>query len=122
MQTPNELLPDGLQMDLLWTNASPTSAFSTQQISVNKDRYHALLFLFKRGTSGDQYVSELVPNSTRVWIVTAYNAGLGLLTSRQFVVEDGSTITFRNGYKQIGFGSDTISDDLVVPYQIYGVK
>ena len=38
------------------------------------------------------------------------------------VVEDGSTVNSRNGYKQVGFGSDAISDDLVVPYQIYGVK
>ena len=121
MQTPNELLPDGLQMDLLWTNASLTSAFNAQTISLDFSKYKAIILVTKYGTYHDWYYTDIITEKEKEILIQ------GLFNS-----EDGRRlVVLYNNKLQIGGGEyrstytsvyDKQSDDYIIPYRIYGVR
>ena len=110
----------GMEMDLLWTNSSPTSSFAAQTITVpNANKYKFLCILVKvdAGNNGGVY-TPLIPvigqsvTSAVLWINQPYNYG-----QRHISYDGDDEITFENYVANSG-----VSNDVNVPLKIYGIK
>lgn len=100
-----------LKMDLLWTNASPTSAFAEQIINLGIDlsRYNYLLFEWHEYISYENcFYSQ----------ITGYNAGLVTVSTsnnswRTYFVQANNSILFQNAY---------LNNSYMIPIRIWGVR
>lgn len=107
---------------LLWTNASPSSNFSAQTISLNLSGYYTFLIY---ATSSDGVTSHtLVYGSKATLTGFIWISGQGdMLSIREItVVENG--ISFGGGLAR-GVGGSSVayaSDSILIPQKIYGIK
>ena len=112
----------GMKMDLLWTNPNPTVNFSTQTISLNLSSYDfvGIVFLNNKSLYGvEEEFSEIkiFKKGTGTFSVgVAYSTGRNQ-TGREVDGINNTGITFGSGF----YGS-TVSDEIGIPYQIYGIK
>lgn len=114
MQTPNELMPDGLQMDLLWTNASPTSGFAPQTISLDLSKYKAVVIsAIATTTNVNYYDNFLYINGSFKRLTVPDDA----LVFRVGVTASEIGVTFGHGYR-----NSSEDDACCIPSYIYGVK
>lgn len=106
----------GLQMDLLWTNANPESAFTAQTINLDLSEYKLFLFAKYADTSNSYLCLDVLLKGFNIKsFLVAYSNG-SLLYYRSIVITD-SNITI--GDANVGFDVNNIG---YIPYQIYGVK
>ena len=121
MQTPNELMPDRMKMDLLWTNASPMSAFASQDITINDyGKYKYLMINFAPycleygSQSKNGALSTLIIFNDSKWY---YFDRISDATRYRFVKWNNDVISFSSGY----YSGDEQNDLFGVPIKIYGV-
>lgn len=105
----------GLKMDLLWTNASPTSVFEPQTISLDLSQYRAVfIFIFcSNSFTTEGSWSFIIKSPTKIRI------GFAPSEFRALYYDNDNEIRFERGF------STTINDynnAFAIPYQIYGVK
>ena len=113
-----EALDIGVGMELLWTNASPTSSFAAQTIAVNLSGYGLVLITYMMRTSiNDILASPITPVGYGGMMATK-NTGLANLRFRYFV----SSVSGVRVEPATGTGGTTVENDFCIPYQIYGVK
>lgn len=113
------------QIDLLWTNASPASEFPPQTISLDLTEYPLVIVVCNLNTSSPGTIAPPVflrkGNGGRVYAV--YNSAISM--RRLSTVKDDG-IVFMNSTLLNSFSPSTINsterNDLVIPYQIYGVR
>ena len=107
----------GINMDLLWTNASPTSAFYSQTIPLDVSKYKYFLISVKNSINSnvDTYMNVVLKN-THHRIIGADTLGIVV---RVGIYATNSGISFSYGY---GVNSEVANDNCAIPYQIYGVK
>ena len=109
----------GIAMDLLWTNASPTSAFSPQTVNIDLSEY-SMVYVTGSWTATD----------TNTWfglLIKVGNSGIfsAIGTSKIYRGFHVSTsgINFEKGQFATSGGSSMTDNNLyAVPRQIYGVK
>lgn len=110
-----------LKMDLLWTNASPTSEFQAQTISLNLSNYKIVFIVFS---------SYTVNINSRYSVFASYiddgNYSASIPSSdlrrRNYTVSVNG-ISFSQGEAYENFGGTTYeSNFFMIPTQIYGVK
>lgn len=102
---------------LLWTNASPTSNFAAQTVTLDLSEYSFVLVLFRHSTSADVTATlsgmTNVGGSARLLTGSAETNRIGIRTAR--AETDGvvfSSCTFNNA----------TNNGIIIPYQIWGVK
>lgn len=107
---------------LLWTNANPSSAFAEQDVTVNWSGYEMLEILYRPNTTGDIttcHSATIVPveNQSGYIFDTA-----GSNVYRAFTMKS-NYIHFTSGYYYAGYGgtSPAASNNMIVPYKIYGI-
>lgn len=107
----------GIQMALLWTNPSPTSAFSAQTVSLDLSGYDAVLVectLTNSATSAHITGILLVGYAGNI-------TGEGAGTNNYIYVRNADVqatgLTFGTGYR-----SGTASTSYCIPFRIYGIK
>ena len=120
MQTPNELLPDGLQMDLLWTNASPTSAFASQSIYMDTSRYKMLFIEIAYDTLNRNFNTVLVIPRKYIRITSLVMGTPSEWERRDFTCEDDKVIV-STAYKSEN-GSYGENNSVSIPLNIWGIK
>lgn len=107
---------------LLWQNASPTSTFAAQTVSLSLGSYSALLIVFKNVSAGSVVREEVVPvNGGRHDLFMMD----GLIRMRSCTSVSTSGVTFGLGRKFTSYGSSsgyTEEADSVIPVTIYGLK
>lgn len=119
----------GLKMDLLWTNASPSSAFDAQTINIpNLFKYSAVYVVCELYSGYRKYTCELFLNQTgRIYVLTAVSdSGVGfgypIASYYRFLSLNSDGIYFYDGI----YGYDNVNtkndSNTMVPYHIYGVK
>ena len=122
----NNAIANGtLKMDLLWTNASPTSAFAPQTIDLNFSGYDYLIINFNVVSQSSLY--DPIPN--QIYMCKneqgAYriNTSHNVFTTRSFIITSNGII-FNSGGFFSAYNSTTITEDnnVNIPYKIYGVK
>lgn len=105
------------KMDLLWTNASPTSSFSAQTVSLDLSDYNVFLLRCRTATTQTNcFISVCVKgnnvlNGSYPFITQADNVS-------RIVDIDNSGFVFGAGRA----GTNTSVNGDIIPYQIYGIK
>lgn len=112
---------NGFKMELLWTNPSPTSSFSAQDVSVDLTDYNwfAILYRFgiSSGTQDDQplAVFHTDEQTKRLPITASGNNRTG-----------GRTLLYSFTGKEISFRAASYngaeSNSNAIPVEIYGIK
>lgn len=111
-------------MDLLWTNPSPSSAFASQTISLNLSKYKFVYITFKRttGTSIDSYAMSLFLMKGLSGIAMSYGEAYGIIFRDITSVTD-SYIKFGGGsYGTASKLGITTDNNFGIPYKIYGIR
>lgn len=112
----------GIAMDLLWENASPTSQFAAQTISLDGDGYQMYMIVSGASSDGayDKVIFLRVGKGTRVEYAGTsggqYRVGQRTLASSSKTHIEYGGMLFNAG------GAESLRNDLLVPIQIYGVK
>lgn len=108
-----QLTNSALNMDLLWTNASPTSTFEPQTISLDLSNYKLVLIRSKLKGDMEWYYDSLLAKGTNLRCLVPNNDTRVRLIS----LIDDSGVDFADAlYNQ------EISNFTCIPYQIYGVR
>lgn len=118
MQTPNELIPDRLQMDLLWTNASPTSEFQDVSIMLELNEYKFVYVIFKVATDIDEYVSKLY----KIGLVKQFCMAMNPQPRYRHTSVYNSGVQFHRSFLVTGITTESVNSSQMIPYQIYGVR
>lgn len=107
---------------LLWENASPTSAFAEQNISISASEYSALLIEFRATTTDAFTVMEMFSfGATNKWVaVNSLTYGNSSLPQRGVTSVNKTSVGFSTAaYGSVG-GSKY--NDRCIPTRIWGVK
>lgn len=96
---------NGVQIKKLWQNASPTSAFGNQTITLDLSSYDLVIILFKLDSNGRVTSPAITPVGHPGFSAYGNNA-------RYFLVHTND----------IQFDSVSPSSAVMIPYQIYGMK
>lgn len=108
---------------LLWTNASPTSSFANQDITLNLSQYKAIAVVFVESYNSTYRFASLVfaDASNYTASTTMVNGSFKYQAFRTVRMTSATSITFGHGFRADG-NTETQNDALVIPYQIYGIK
>lgn len=96
---------DGIQIVKLWENASPTSAFANQTLTLDFSSYDLIIILFNLDSNERSVSPAIVP--------------VGYPGASAF---QNSVRTFLLHTNDINFDSVSPSSAVMIPYVIYGVK
>ena len=105
----------GVTMTKLWENSNPTQSFAARNVTLSSDDYDMLVVIARMTTE------SIVQTS-----VVTTKGGSGILSASQtssnikcriFDYTNDTTLAFRNGAN-----SGSSSSDILIPYQIYGIK
>ena len=113
----------GLQMDLLWTNASTTSEFDAQTINVDVSKYKFLILKVKCSIDTDylyNFVMELSDNKLFPMSCVSYNNLKD--TVRTVEKTNDNKLNFGVGYICNNYASYSTDNNYLIPYRIFGVK
>lgn len=113
-------LPEVTEMDLLWENASPTSAFAAQTVNVNSIGYSLVKIIWSydinhpdRCSSQDAPLGKTMEMT--IWSDAATPTGYYRFAD---INQDGS-ITFTNASIRNNVNASNAN---IIPYRIYGIK
>lgn len=108
-----------LQMDLLWTNASPSSEFAAQMITLDLSNYDIVFII---GFMGNDIFCQL-PLFVSVGSNSRFEYTNGVMRSRR-VFTNNNYVQFEDSTTQSTFGSQvtTVVNTACIPYRIYGIK
>lgn len=105
----------GLDMDLLWTNDSPSSSFSAQTISLGLSEYVMFVVACKFNTT-----STVIRTSTPFFKNTTTLMYCGIGGSSGSYYECYRLVTFTDGGVEFGAGSPANTN--AIPLAIYGIR
>lgn len=110
----------GADWVLLWQNASPTSPFGTQTISVDLSDYSELKLIIRASTTnaGENIGFADVPATgfQVFWLAS------GIFNARAFSGITASGVSFNTGRKYTTYGNPVEDNAIGVPLRIYGRK
>lgn len=108
----------GVDFDLLWTNASPTSSFAAQTISIDLSDYYAVWIWFVwKGDEADAKLDCSCVVGHRSRSVMIYNSRC----NRSFDVTSAGVV-FDDGYFASREGTMSKNNNYDIPLAIYGIK
>lgn len=119
----DKFLENELSMDLLWTNANPTSAMTPQTINLDLSKYRAVKVFYNISMYVSNTDAIFDSGEIQVGTKTRIVATHGLLSYRSITVSTNS-IDFGEGryWASYDAGSSSVSNNMCIPYKIYGVK
>lgn len=111
---------------LLWENASPTSDFSAQTISVNTDGCLGIIVSFVgRSTNFGSYTGSDIVNMTIGTSKMTFWQNSALVCYRGFSWDSISEISFIDAMEMSEYGNSSARTKInwdAIPYRIYGIK
>ena len=120
VQSTEDIVP--ISMSLLWTNASPSSSFAAQAISLDLSDYDLILIVYNIAGTIGKYTSAIYEKAVTNNVMSGYyhyadNTTVFQHFERKFYISD-SSIKFEKAYLQ---GTEE-QNFAAVPYKIYGIK
>lgn len=119
------VIPEGVQMELLWQNASPYSGFAAQTVELDLSGYDGVLIQCR---VGDQHEASSICVKGYAGSLFAFlcdaSKSVGFTDARRFSVTENGVV-FSTGYQYgINVGNQIIDENYAVniPYLIYGIK
>lgn len=110
-----------MSMELLWENASPTSEFVPQTVSVELNRYDSYMVVGRAVNNTETYFSTLVPVGKNTYLT--FQSQYSLNKGSRMVIYKDSGLDFRVGIL-VNASSNTSSEvaSWCIPTHIYGIK
>lgn len=108
-------------MDLLWSNASTTSAFPAQTIPIDLTDYRAVIIVFRQSESASQRIGVFC----EVGYYGVANFPVHKFRYRRFTVSESNVIEFNGAreYATYNASESSAADEAnVIPVKIYGIK
>ena len=122
----NTLLQKKAEFTLLWENASPTSEFSAQTISVNTDGCLGIIVSFSGSTTNfGSYTGSDIVNMTIGTSKMTFWQNSALVCYRGFTWDSISEISFIDAMEISEYGNSSARTKInwdAIPYRIYGIK
>lgn len=121
-----QLFINGCKIKKLWTNASPTSQFAAQKITLSMTNYDAVLAEFKtsRSATASEYC-RICFKGNEDWADAFANSQSNAVVeirTRQYVVSS-TGVQFQQGYgKSVSSASTSVRNDYAIPLTIYGIR
>ena len=114
------ILPAGVTLDLLWTNANPASAFSAQTISVDLTDYNILVLTCDVSNVFHKHIDFLLIKDLHEYSL----AGSLDVNFRRIISNiTDSGIAFDDAGRYATYGGTATTDNiLMIPYKLYGLK
>lgn len=110
----SSLASGGLTVDLLWTNASPTSSFSAQTLTIDMSSYEAIVIEHEFSTTSSvNRISGTIPKNATVYITSGIGGSGPYYEAYRSVSFDDNGITF---------GAGNPANTNSVPLRVYGLK
>lgn len=118
---------NALKMELLWTNASPTSAFATQKVTCNMNYDMYFILCISHLNSPLIKISSFLceDTCTLVYITGSTSEIAGSMCNhKRHATKESDGITFSGVYASTTSTSwyAYTSETSVIPYKIYGIK
>lgn len=112
---------------LLWTNASPTSNFAAQTISLDLSGYDAVEIVCRYSTTDDartRYICDVGGSSPMNWFYYTGTDGKYMgVRSRTNMSASTTGVTFDTCMgKPVNSSTSTATDGYIIPIEIYGIK
>lgn len=108
----------GMQRELLWQNEASGSSFAAQTVSVKNlslYQFYCVVFLRVAGNNQQHHVFTSVGRGCECIGQTSYSD----LMVREFTSDQNAeTVTFSTCHN----GPSSVREDLLVPYQIWGIS
>lgn len=106
---------------LLWTNASPTSAYGAQTVSLDLSGYQMVAIVLNRGTG------DATKNTTLVFVGSAskcivYQEANGLYPASRNATVSTTGVAFSMGFENGNSTAAGTSNSVGIPYQIFGIR
>lgn len=117
----SEQIAEKLSMELLWENASPTSAFEAKTITPGVAIPEVYMIVFRITAAGSARTVGPICVGKSVGYYAYSTNYAGMLASRQFVV-NASSIQFFAGQISSEYGTLTENNNYMIPLYIYGIK
>lgn len=112
-------------MTKLWENPNPSAAFAAQNVTLASDDYDLLLYLYEVSITSLEYVMSQLAIKSKNGTMLDFASGStgGTQNWRRFVQRVSDTVvSFENCYTFIGTSSGSVTNEKIIPYQIYGIK
>lgn len=110
-------------MTKLWENPNPSASFGEQQITLASDDYDLLLLICELSTTYAGTDSYISPKGMGGKWDLASRASNGVQNWTRFIAYvNDTTLNINDAYSTISGGTPTVNNDLLIPYQIYGIK
>ena len=120
--TADKALSSGLKKELLWSNSNTSAPFNDQLIYINASKYSTLIIVMRQDITHDFYYNFYVNTDKNIRIVlSGINYNDFKIMSRDVSVASNN-LNISGGYKASTYGTYTETDDVLIPYKIYGVK
>lgn len=113
----NTLNKNKIEIVKLWENASPTSSFGKQTVSLDLSDYGLIIADGIESTTESKNVSALAVKGKIHRLICLYNAR----QVREFTANDNG-VTFENAYHASLDGVMASNNACMIPIAIYGVK
>lgn len=110
----------GADWVLLWTNASPTSNFAAQTISLNLSAYKFVCIAYGTSNAADSRLTHLIHEKGRTSLCTSLLSNKIVYRSQNGFTDSG--IVFGNGVNVSSYGSGVDANDRMIPMKIYGIR
>lgn len=121
--------------ELLWKNASPTSTFAEQNISVNLSEYDMIAIEHATPTNGTifAFITDISPverlgltNNSGELVYGAFCQSGAAASTRGYSVArrydiDDNALHFRTGSRTLEL-TTTVDNKMCIPYRIWGLK
>lgn len=119
----SQYVSSGMQMDLLWTNASPTSQFAAQTVSLNLSSYGMVAVQIVFTGDSPLYSPLCFANigvECSASVIANWDADKTAV--RSFTASSTGVAFGAGGYHDFGNKSFTGNNSYAIPVKIYGIK
>lgn len=113
----NILNKNKIEIVKLWENASPTSSFGKQTVSLDLSDYGLIIAYGIESTTESKVISALAVKGKTHRLICLYNAR----QVREFTANDNG-VTFENAYYSALSGTMASNNVYMIPIAIYGIK
>lgn len=127
----NEVAISNLQMvapiisskkKLLWSNADTSAPFNDQLIYINASEYSTLIIVMRQDTAHDFFYNFYISTNHGIRNVLSSTSYTDFKIISRDVSVYSDNLNFSTGYKASTYGTYTETNDVLIPYKIYGVK
>lgn len=115
----------GMQMELLWENASPTSEFAAQTLNLDLSEYALIAIqVYINSTTDNLYIPQFYFIKVDEECTINFTYPYDYIYSRAISMYSPGELYFWPGTYHNSYGSNnyTIANNLLVPIKIYGIK